>query len=110
MLSRKILKIQSPRLAKNAFLEISAWKNQMKMSQHVALLLNLGLLKNLSVGFGGGGQLTPLPPPASYGPAITSQVAKKIAPCGTSFNNLCNGLLQLASHIQNRPRGESLYH
>ena len=67
MLPWKILKIKGPRLAKNEFHEISAWKNWMKMSQHAALLLNLGLLKKLSAGFGGGGQLPP-PPPASYGP------------------------------------------
>ena len=42
MLPRKIFKTKGPRLAKNAFPEISYWKNQIKMSQHVALLLNLG--------------------------------------------------------------------
>ena len=39
------------------------------MSQHVALLLNLGLLKKLSAGFGGGGNC-PFAPLASYGPDI----------------------------------------
>ena len=39
------------------------------MSQHVALLFNLGVLKKLFAGFGGWGQLPPCPP-ASYGPRI----------------------------------------
>ena len=42
MLSRNIFKIKGPRLAKNAFPQISARKNLIKMSQHVALLFNLG--------------------------------------------------------------------
>ena len=46
MLPRKIFKIQGPRLAR---------KNWIKMSQHVALLFNLGVLKKLFAGFGGGG-------------------------------------------------------
>ena len=62
MLPRKIFKIKSPRLTKNAFPEISAWKNQIKISQQMALLLHLGVLETLSAGFGGGGQLP------SYGP------------------------------------------
>ena len=52
MLPRKIFKIKGPRLAKNAFAEISARKNQIKISQHVALLFNLGVLKKLFAGFG----------------------------------------------------------
>ena len=57
MLPQKIFKIQGPRLAKNAFSEISAWKNWIKVSQHVALLLNLGVSKNclLDLGDWGGG-------------------------------------------------------
>ena len=43
MLPQKIFKIKGFRLAKNAFPEISAWKNRIKISQHVALLLNLGV-------------------------------------------------------------------
>ena len=53
MLPQKIFKIQGPRLAKDAFSEISAWKNWIKVSQHVALLLNLGVSKKLSARFGG---------------------------------------------------------
>ena len=67
MLPQKIFKIQGPRLAKNAFSEISAWKNWIKLSQHVALLLNLGVSKKLSARFGGwegmggggGGEIAP---------------------------------------------------
>ena len=40
------------------------------MSQHVALLLNWAFKKNCLLAFGGGGQLPPLPPPASYGPVL----------------------------------------
>ena len=41
------------------------------MSQHVALLLNLDVLKKLFAGFGEGA-IAPLPPPppASYGPDL----------------------------------------
>ena len=56
-----MFKIKGPRSAKNAFPLISAWKNYIKISQHVALLLNLGVLKKLSAGFGRGGNC-PLPP------------------------------------------------
>ena len=64
MVPRKMFKIKDPRLAKNAFLEISAWKNWIKISQHLALLLNLGVLTKLSAGFGGGGgNCPPCPPP-----------------------------------------------
>ena len=38
------------------------------MSQHVALLFNLGVLKKCLLALGGGGGL----PPASYGPAINT--------------------------------------
>ena len=55
MLPRKIFKMKGQTLAKNVFLEISARKNLMKMSQHVTLLLNLGLLKNCLLALGGGG-------------------------------------------------------
>ena len=57
-------------MAKNAFPEISAWKNQIKISQHVALPLNLGVLKNCLLALGGGGQL----PPTSHGPALVLYV------------------------------------
>ena len=40
------------------------------MSQHVALLFNLGVLKKLFAGFRGVGAIAPLPPPASYSPRI----------------------------------------
>ena len=63
MLPQKIFKMQGPRLAKNAFSEISARKNWIKVSQHVALLLNLGVSKKLSARFGGlgggGGGIAP---------------------------------------------------
>ena len=62
MLRQKIFKIKGRGLAKNAFPEISAWKNWIKISQHVALLLSLGVFKKLSGGFGG--ELSPLSPPA----------------------------------------------
>ena len=62
MLPQKIYKIKGPRSAKNAFPEISAWKNWIKLSQHVALLLNLCVLKKLSAGFGEGqSPLAPFP-------------------------------------------------
>ena len=73
MLPRKTFKIKGPRLAKNAFPEISAWKHQIIISQHVVLLLNLGALKRLSAGFGGGGQLPPCPL-ASYGPRSSLRI------------------------------------
>ena len=60
---QKIFKIQGSRLPKNAFSEISAWKNWIKVSQHVALLLNLGVSKKLSARFRGG--RLPPPPPAA---------------------------------------------
>ena len=60
MLPRKIYK-KGPRLAKDTFPEISAWKNLIKICQHVALLLNLGVLQKLSAGFGGGGAIAPCP-------------------------------------------------
>ena len=65
MLPQKIFKMQSPRLAKNAFSEISAWKNWIKVSQHVALLLNWAFQKNCLLelgdwgGGGGGGGIAP---------------------------------------------------
>ena len=40
------------------------------MSQHLALLLNLGVLKKLFAGFGGGGGQLPPCPRASYGAGI----------------------------------------
>ena len=63
MLPWKMFEIKGPRLAKNAFSEISARKNQ-----HVALLFNLGVLKKLFVGIGGGGggQLPPLATALSF--------------------------------------------
>ena len=60
MLPQKMSKIKGLRLATNAFLEILAWKNWIKISQHVALLLNLGISKELLTGFGGN---CPPPPP-----------------------------------------------
>ena len=68
MLPRKIFKIKGPRFAKNAFPEISARKNWIKISRHVASLFNLGILKNFA-GLGGGN--CPLCPPASYGPGMS---------------------------------------
>ena len=74
MLPQKIFKIKGPRLAKNAFPEISPWKNQIKMSQqHVALLLNLSVLKNCLLALGG--QFPPLPP-ASYCPDIIESLPR----------------------------------
>ena len=74
MVPQKSFKIQGPRLAKNAFPEISAWKNEIKVSQHVvALLLNLGVLKKNFRSLWEGGQLPTLPPASyqlSYGPAF----------------------------------------
>ena len=64
MLALKTFKIKGPRLAKNAFPEISA---RIKMSQHVALLFNLGVLKNCLLALGGNCPLCPLAP-ASYYP------------------------------------------
>ena len=64
----KILKIKGPRLAKNAFPEISAWKFWIKISQHVALLLNLGAFKNCLLAWGG---ISPFPPLAT---ALQTQV------------------------------------
>ena len=61
MLPWKMFNIKGPRLAKNAFTDISAWKNWIKISQHVALLLNLGVLKKLSAGFWGGGNCPLVP-------------------------------------------------
>ena len=72
MLPRKISKIKGPRLAKHAFPEISAWKNWIKISHHVALRSNLGILKNCLLALGGG-QLLPLPP-TSYGPEHTTKM------------------------------------
>ena len=65
-LPQKIFKIKGPRLATNAFPKILAWRKLIKISQHVALLLNLGVLKKLLawVGKGANGPLAP----ASYGP------------------------------------------
>ena len=60
MLPWKIFKIKGPRLAKNAFTEISARKIYIKICQQVALLLNLGVLKILSAGFWGA--IAPLSP------------------------------------------------
>ena len=65
MLPWKSFKIKVPRLAKNAFPEFSAWKNYIKISQHVALLLNLDVSKKWSAGFGGNCPLAPPPPPAT---------------------------------------------
>ena len=66
MLPWKIFKIKGPRLAKNAFPEISSRKNWIKMSQHVALLFNLGVLKtDLFAGIGGGGGGAIAPPLAT---------------------------------------------
>ena len=63
MLPQKIFKIQGPRLAKNAFSDISTWKNWIKVSQHVALLLNLGVSKkNCLLDLGGGGAIALLGP------------------------------------------------
>ena len=72
MLLRKIFKIKGPRLAKNAFPEISAWKNWLKISQHLAFILILGVLKKLFAGFGE--QLPNLPPPP---PLATSLINEK---------------------------------
>ena len=83
MLPRKIFKIKGPRLAENAFPEISARKNQIKMSQHVALLFNLGVLKKLFADFGGGGATTPLPPPPATA-LLFASIAK-----GTHLNEAC---------------------
>ena len=77
MLPQKSFKIEDPRKAKNAFPEISAWKNQIKISQHVALLLNLGVLEKLSAGCGG--NCPPCPPPSSYGPGYSSSIAFCVA-------------------------------
>ena len=65
MLPQKIFKIQGPRLAKNAFSEISAWKNWIKVSQHVAFALKFGRFKKIvcsiwGIGGGGGGNCPPL--------------------------------------------------
>ena len=60
MFSRKMFKIKGPKLVKNAFPEISAFKNYIKICQHVALLLNLGFSKNCLLALGGG--QFPLPP------------------------------------------------
>ena len=68
MLPRKIFKIKAPRLAKNAIgTQDFSLEKLDKMSQHVALLLNLGVLKKFFAGFGG--QLPPFPPPptTNYG-------------------------------------------
>ena len=83
MLPRKILKIKGQTLAKNVFFEISARKNLMKMGQHVALLPNLGLLKNCLLALGG--ELLPLPP-ASYGPGWTTvhNCSERLNQCLTS--------------------------
>ena len=74
MLPRKIFKIKGPRLAKNAFPEISPWKNQIKMSQHVALLLNLGVLK-IVCWLWERGAISPLAP-SSYSPDIIEFVSQ----------------------------------
>ena len=47
----------------------------MKISQHVALLLNLGVLKELSVGFGG--QFPPCPPPLATALALLTRYFSK---------------------------------
>ena len=61
MLPWKIFKVKCLRFAKNAFPKILAWKNWIKISQHITLLLNLGVLKNCLLAFGGGG-IAPLGP------------------------------------------------
>ena len=71
MLPWKIFKIKGPRLAKNDF---SLEKLDKKISQHVALLLNLGVLKNVCWLRGGGGASAPLAPPSGYGPEQHDQL------------------------------------
>ena len=84
MLLQKSFKIKGPRLAKNTFPEISAWKNWIKISQHV-LLLNLGVLKTLSAGFGGWG-IAPL----AYPLATALQCSMHISRTNCSKSNTPN--------------------
>ena len=61
MLTRKIFKIKGPRLTKNAFPEIPAWKKLDKNESARSLALDSGVLKNCLLALWG--QLLPLPPP-----------------------------------------------
>ena len=64
-------KIQGPRLAKNAFSEISAWKNWIKSKSARSIALKFGRFKKIvcpiwGIGGGGGGNC----PPARCDPAF----------------------------------------
>ena len=75
MLPNKIFKTKGPRLAKNAFSKISAWEKLDKNKSARSLALKFAHFKKMPAGFqGGGGEQSPLLPPTSYGPAVTSRL------------------------------------
>ena len=69
MLPRKMFKIKGPRLAKNAFPDISAWKKLDKNKSARILALKFGRFKKIDCLLcGGGGGATAPCAPASYCP------------------------------------------
>ena len=66
MLPWKTFKIKGPRLAKNAFPEISAWKKLDKNESARTLALKFWRFKNIVCWLWGGGAIAP----PSYGPDV----------------------------------------